>query len=98
MTHRYIIHDCLDHGTQIPYIRQAIKVITILNSVYSVFLFHITKQVFSTICTSFLLQNGYGVVVTNTNQNKALVGNKGKKTYKSIKVECRIAGETNQFR
>ncbi|CAB3984089.1 Hypothetical predicted protein [Paramuricea clavata] len=52
---RLIINDCLDHGTQIPYIKKAI-------------------------------QEGYGVVVTNTNQNEAvLVNAKGKKTYKTIK-------------
>ena len=33
--------------------------------------------------------------MTNPNQNKALVEIKGKKTYKSIKVECRIADETS---
>ena len=44
------------------------------------------------------MQDGYGVVVTNTNQNEALVEIKGKKVFKSIKVECKIAGETNQFR
>ena len=32
MTHRLIFHDCVDHGTQIPYIKRAIKVINILTS------------------------------------------------------------------
>ncbi|XP_046863262.1 uncharacterized protein LOC124457003 [Xenia sp. Carnegie-2017] len=50
---RLIINDCIDHGTMIPYIKQAIE-------------------------------EDYGVVITNHNQNEVLVDVEGKKVYKEI--------------
>lgn len=57
--HSLIINDCLESGTQLPYIKQAMSVSAkSIHCLGSVTCFRLTQE-------------GYGVIVLNTNYNQA---------------------------